>query len=118
METEYDLLLKHNVDLLGKKAKLEGQISRMRQLLDHLIQVSKRQQEQEQRRVATEFLRSKSLCETAVSGVSVGVGVVLTSSVVVLLVAVVASNRVHCSGLVLGLEVGLTVGPLPVIRLL
>ena len=76
METEYDLLLKHNVDLLGKKAKLEGQISRMRQLLDHLIQVSKRQQEQEQRRVATEFLRSKSLCETAVSGVSVGVGVV------------------------------------------
>jgi len=37
----------------------------MRQLLDHVVQVSKRQQqEQEERRVATEFLRSKSLCET------------------------------------------------------
>ena len=49
----------------------------MRQLLDHVIQVSKRQQEQEeeeqrQRRVATAFLRSKSVCETAVSGVGVG----------------------------------------------
>ena len=50
------------------------QISRMRQLLDHVFQVSKRQQEQEeeeqrQRRVATAFLRSKSVCETAVVGV-------------------------------------------------
>ena len=38
-----------------------------------------------------------------------------TSAVVVVLVSVVASNRVHAAGLVLGLEVGLTVGPLPVV---
>ena len=44
----------------------DSQIVRMRQLLDHVIQVSKRQQEeQEARRLATEFMRSKSVCETS-----------------------------------------------------
>lgn len=50
VESEYDLLLKQNADLLGRKSKLESQISRMRHLLELVVQNSKKRQEEEERR--------------------------------------------------------------------